>query len=49
MHLLPVWFYAYGTIGVTSHVSDWSVPIFRRIPFVVLDPTEVRDNQAYRP
>ncbi len=49
MNQLPVWFYAYGTIGVANHVSDWSVPNFRRIQFVVLDPTIVRDNQAFWP
>ncbi len=49
MHQLPVRFYAYGTIGVTYHVSDWRAPTFRRIQFVVLDPTVVRDDQAFWP
>jgi hypothetical protein len=49
MHYLPVRFYAYGTIGVANHVSDLSAPNFRRVQFVVLDPTNVRDDQAFRP
>ncbi len=36
-------------IGVANHVSDWSGPNFRRIQFVVLDPTVVRNDQAFRP
>ncbi len=36
-------------IGVANHVSDWSAPIFLEDPIVVLDPTIVRDNQAFWP
>ncbi len=49
MHQLPVWFYAYSTIVVANHASDLSTPNFRRIWFVVLDPTVVRDDQAFWP
>ncbi len=36
-------------IGVANHVGDWSMPNFKRIQFVVLDPTIVRDDQAFWP
>jgi hypothetical protein len=36
-------------IGVAILVSDWSAPNFRRIQFVVLDSTVVRDEQAFWP
>ncbi len=36
-------------MGVAYHVSDWSAPNFGRIRFAVLDPTVVRDDQAFRP
>ncbi len=36
-------------IDVDNHVSDWSAPDFRRIWFVVLDPTVVKDDQAFWP
>ncbi len=36
-------------MGVANHISDWSAPNFTRIRFVVLDPTVVRDNQAFCP
>jgi hypothetical protein len=49
MRELPVRFYAYSMIGVANHVSDWSTPNFRRIRFVVLDSTVVRDDQAFWP
>ncbi len=49
MRQLPVWYYAYGTIGVTNHVSEWSAPNFQEDPIVVPDPTVVRDDQAFRP
>ncbi len=47
MGQLSVWFCAHDTTGVANHVSDWSAPNFRRIQFVVLDPTVVRDDQAF--
>ncbi len=46
---LPVWYYAYGTIGVANHVIEWSAPNFQEDPIVVPDPTVVRDDQAFRP
>ncbi len=49
MHQLPVWYYAYGTIGVANQVSDWSVPNFQEDPIVVPDPTVVRDDQVFWP
>ncbi len=33
--------------NVANQASDWSAPNLRRIQFVVLDPTIVRDNQAF--
>jgi hypothetical protein len=41
MSYFLVLFYAYGMIGVANHASDWSMPNFRRIQFIVLDPTIV--------
>ncbi len=49
MRQLPVQYYAYGTIGVASLVSDWSAPNFYEDPIVVPDPTAVRDDQAFQP
>ncbi len=49
MRQLPVWYYAYGTIGVTNHVSDWNAPNFYEDPIVVPDPTVVGDDQAFQP
>ncbi len=46
---LPVRYYAYGTIGVAKHVSDWSMPKFQEDPIVVPDPTVVRDDQVFWP
>ncbi len=47
MRQLPVQYYAYGTIGVANHVSDWSAPKFQEDLIVVPDPTVVRDDQAF--
>ncbi len=49
MRLLPVWYYAYSTIGVANHFSDWSASNFQEDSIVVLDPTVVRDDQAFWP
>ncbi len=49
MRQLQVWYYAYGTIGVANHVSDWSALKFQEDPIVVPDPTVVRDDQAFWP
>ncbi len=49
MHQLPVRYYTYGTIGVANHDSDWGMPKFQEDPIVVLDPTVVRDDQAFWP
>ncbi len=49
MRQLPVRYYAYGTIGVANHISDWSVPNFQEDPIVVPVPTVVRDDQAFQP
>ncbi len=49
MHQLPVWYYAYGMIGVANHGSDWSAPNFQEDLIRSLDPTAVRDDQAFWP